>query len=172
MIDVNKQVQYEITLKRTIGSDGAPWEFNLRDVLRWIGLSKHASDSGHSLNPAKHLYLQRFRNPRGREKVEAIFQQAFPDFPLSLKNPRPSASPARLQIGYSSFMSGSKLAPPSRSLVLQQQLPALEALKGCLDQGWLVILVGPNGSGKTSLAKLAAEVCKAGGSLVGARKPR
>jgi len=88
MIDVNKQVQDEITLKRTIGSDGAPWEFNLQDVLRWIRLSKRMSDSGPSLNPAKHfraLYLQRFRNPRDQEKFEEIFRQAFPDFPLSLE---------------------------------------------------------------------------------------
>ncbi len=39
MIGVNKQVQDAITIKRTIGSDGAPWEFNLRDVLRWIRLT-------------------------------------------------------------------------------------------------------------------------------------
>ena len=160
MIGVNKQVQDAITVKRTIGSDGAPWEFNLRDVLRWIRLTKHGSHSSGSFNPAKYfraLYLQRFRNSRDRVIVEAIFQQAFPDFPLSLANPRPSASPSRFRVGHSSFAPESRRALFSKSLVLQQQLPTLEALRACLDQGWLVILVGPNGSGKTSLAQLVAE---------------
>jgi midasin len=156
MIGVNKEIQNEITLKQAIGSDGACWEFNLQDVLRCIRLSKHKSCSGRSFNPAQHfqaLYLQRFRNPRDRVIIVAIFQQAFP-YASKIHDPV-------------LFLSLFKLAPhhshtnlmvlSSKSLVLQQQLPPLEAAKACLDQGWLVILVGPNRSGKTSLAKLVAE---------------
>lgn len=63
------------------GMSGSPWEFNLRDVLRWCELITHYH-TDHNICPKPHgfvdlLYLQRFRNLEDRIQVINLFERIF-----------------------------------------------------------------------------------------------
>lgn len=160
MIRFNSRIHVESSIKRNLGTDGAPWEFNLRDVLRWIHLTNLRSRAGGEFDPSSHLspiYLQRFRTQKDRVRVAQIFEEEFPALTVHRDVARPSAAPTALQVGRAPFKVGRRNLRRSRGSMLQQQLATSEAAGSCLNQGWMVILVGNHGSGKTTLAKLFAE---------------
>lgn len=51
---------------------------------------------------------------------------------------------------------GSALALDPPLSITHQALRPLESLMKCVEMGWMAILVGPTGSGKTSLVRLLA----------------
>eukprot|EP00767_Chilomastix_cuspidata_P002703 gnl/Chilomastix_cuspidata/2822.p1 GENE.gnl/Chilomastix_cuspidata/2822~~gnl/Chilomastix_cuspidata/2822.p1 ORF type:complete len:4926 (+),score=474.49 gnl/Chilomastix_cuspidata/2822:1812-14780(+) len=62
------------------GEQGAPWEFNLRDILRWCDLIENgAVNSG-----ASHFFYRRFRTIEDSEFVRKLFEQVFG---LSIEGP-------------------------------------------------------------------------------------
>ncbi|KAJ3786228.1 hypothetical protein GGU10DRAFT_427553, partial [Lentinula aff. detonsa] len=78
MILFNSSLHDMVSVNRALGKEGAPWEFNLRDVLRWIDLLKLPSES--HLHPADHvrtIYLHRFRTSNDRLLAEALFKRTF-----------------------------------------------------------------------------------------------
>ena len=168
MVDFNTEV-YRATMETfAFGRDGAPWEFNLRDILRWCKLVKSSTE----LTPdafVQLLYLQRFRTETDRAQVVKLFEKCFKR-PLvyATRFPHHQLTPTHLQVGqailprvvhpYKETAHGSHHGaaavedqPP---LLLQHLLPALESLMKCVEFNWLAILVGPTASGKTSLLKL------------------
>lgn len=160
MIKFNSRIHEETSIQRKLGMDGAPWEFNLRDVLRWIHLTNLRSRAGGEFDPSSYLspiYLQRFRTPKDRVRVAQIFEEEFPALTVHRDAPRLSAAPTALQVGRTPFKLGRRNLRQSRGFMLQEQLATSEAAGTCLNQGWMVILVGNHGSGKTTLAKLFAE---------------
>ncbi|KAF8309082.1 P-loop containing nucleoside triphosphate hydrolase protein [Clavulina sp. PMI_390] len=161
MVRFNSRLQKEVIEARTIGHDGSPWEFNLRDILRWIRLTEESSRAGLPFDPSSHvgaIYVQRFRTVSDRQEVARLFEAEFPQHSLSLDLPRPSVSVGTVQVGHTTLSPTSpKLSRHGRFLALPHQLAALEAAGACLDQGWLLLLTGPAKSGKTTLAHLLAQ---------------
>ncbi len=51
MISFNSSLQDAVSVQRAFGKDGAPWEFNLRDVLRWTSVLQRPPK--HDLHPAE-----------------------------------------------------------------------------------------------------------------------
>jgi midasin len=70
MISFNSDVHLQTTTMHKFGAEGAPWEFNLRDVLRWLEIMRVPSAldlcQGDPLEYAGLLYIQRFRSARDR----------------------------------------------------------------------------------------------------------
>ena len=70
MIEFNNLLQIAVAEKQEFGLEGAPWEFNIRDVMRWASLLE-----GHDelvIHPASYLdpvYTSRFRTALDRQKV-------------------------------------------------------------------------------------------------------
>lgn len=66
MIAFNTAVHHQTMQTRAFGMEGSPWEFNLRDVLRWLSLLQSSSGLDIQRNSAVEyvglLYLQRFRS--------------------------------------------------------------------------------------------------------------
>ncbi|GAA6063185.1 hypothetical protein JCM10212_006851 [Sporobolomyces blumeae] len=161
MIAFNSRVHRQTMETRSFGMEGSPWEFNLRDVLRWLTLIRSSSglDSrrGEALEYFGLLYLQRFRNIADRTHVARLFAEAFGEAVDPLERPYPSFTPRLASIGHSLLpRSDSTIASGRPSLspaLLQRSLQPLEALVKCLDMGWLAILTGPRGGGKTSLVR-------------------
>jgi len=64
-----------------------------------------------------------------------------------------------LQVGHAWLERGSGLLPEAAPLqVLHSQLRPLQALVNCVRMRWLCILTGASGCGKTSLARLLAQL--------------
>ncbi|GAA5961125.1 hypothetical protein JCM3765_001235 [Sporobolomyces pararoseus] len=161
MIAFNTRV-HQLTMEaRSFGMEGSPWEFNLRDVLRWLTLVRSSSGldarQGEAIEYFGLLYLQRFRNLSDRTKVAQLFAEAFGESINPLERPYPSFTSRYASIGHSllprsdsTIATGRPLTSPS---LLQRSFQPLEALVKCLDMGWLAILTGPRGGGKTSLVR-------------------
>ena len=157
MITFNSRLNEEIVRKKAFAREGAPWEFNLRDLIRWGSLLK---DGGHLVHPSQYLhtlYLHRFRALDDREKVARLFTESFPSQP-TLPTPCLSVSPSYLQIG--AHLSTRKNFAPHRP---QPPLPPshlkyLETVATCSARGWLVILTGERSSGKSGLVRILANL--------------
>ncbi|EJD43593.1 P-loop containing nucleoside triphosphate hydrolase protein [Auricularia subglabra TFB-10046 SS5] len=164
MIEFNGRLHEETMVKRTLARAGAPWEFNLRDILRWTAHVSSPSGLNLSDGPVEHLdtlYLRRFRSDADREQAAALFAEvaSMPTSTLAPRNPAYSTAPGFLQVGHTLLH-----ADPSRvyaaarpAVLLQAHLPALQAFTTCVDNGTLTILVGSDSVGKTSLARLLAQ---------------
>ncbi|PWN48667.1 midasin [Violaceomyces palustris] len=166
MIDFNARLHQETMVRHSFGRVGAPWEFNLRDLLRWLNLLHTNLGMDADRNPLEHLaslYILRFRTSADRKAAAALFEQVFGVEPRLSVRPWPSITPDFVQLGHSLLPRGTRRRQDvSLDLaLLQHQLPTLEALADCLQMRWLGILTGPSGSGKTSVVRLLAQLAGA-----------
>ncbi|KAJ3195669.1 hypothetical protein HK101_011411 [Irineochytrium annulatum] len=72
MITFNIEMHLETNVKGSFGSSGGPWEFNLRDVLRWVDLMMSDDDFSHPMKYLEMLYSQRMRNEKDRAAVRTF----------------------------------------------------------------------------------------------------
>lgn len=152
MIAFNSRLNEEIVHKKAFAREGGPWEFNLRDLIRWGSLLKVNERLAHPSEYLHTLYLHRFRTADDRERVARIFAELFQTQP-TLHPSRPSISPSYLQIG--AHLSTRKNFSPHRahSLLLSSHLEYLETIATCSSKGWLIILTGERSSGKSGLLR-------------------
>ncbi|KAI0338876.1 P-loop containing nucleoside triphosphate hydrolase protein [Trametopsis cervina] len=160
MVNFTAQLNEEAMTKKSFARAGAPWEFNLRDILRWGSL---AQGSAHSqLQPEvliDMLFLQRFRTPTDRTFARELFERFVPNVAAATSmNPSIVVSPGSVRIGGAlnirqGYLSGNR--PPQ---LLHQHLPALQALATCIANGWLAILTGERSKGKKSVVRFMANI--------------
>ena len=167
MIRFNFCLNEEITVKHSFGRDGSPWEFNLRDIIRWGTLLNNVSRIALSSHPSDHLdalYLQRFRTSADRLRAMDVFCDVFnlPSSRLLHRDTWTSTTHHYAQFGFVSITRGNHHSLDN-SVELQHHLRALEAASVCIQNGWLVILSGISGAGKTQLIRYLAS--KAGRRL-------
>ncbi|KAK9239587.1 hypothetical protein V1525DRAFT_430746 [Lipomyces kononenkoae] len=157
-------LETETSLKKSFGRVGSPWEFNLRDTIRWFQLLLRHSKSCSAKEFLDIVVRQRFRTPEDRSAVDSLYEKQFHE----VYSPRAlgyTLSDEYLQVGHSVLQRMSNLGSCSllNSLVmLQCNILPMESLMTCVEMSWPAILTGPSNSGKTSLIRLLA-------CLVGAR---
>jgi midasin len=157
MITFNEVIRDSTMVSRTIGREGSPWEFNLRDLFRWFKLLSARNGLETSDHPVEYLrliYTQRFRNEKDRRAVLEAFVRIFgeqSDFP----RPQATITPSHYQIGHSLVQRSSSTSV--NQSVVHQQLDLAESILKCIEMGWLVILSGESGSGKRGLLKAIAD---------------
>lgn len=158
MIKFNTDLHHEVTVRRSFGTSGAPWEFNLRDVIRWGYLLTGAPE----LHPADFLhsvFLCRFRTSQDRQAARSIFDRVFQmDTRFTDTPPRVMMQPSHAQFGHSHLSRARASLTQRPSLVLKQHHSALETLADCVQKSWLSIITGPRNSGKKSLVRALANV--------------
>ena len=164
MIAFNSRLHRATMVERTIGRAGSPWEFNLRDVLRWLDLL-HARSGleqrpGQPIEHLRTIYLQRFRTPEDRAAVLKLFNEHFDDDSLELdRKPWLAASPQTAQVGHALIDRLPTVSAAADKLaLLQAHLSPMEALARCVDAGWLAIVSGSPASGKSSLLQSFAQM--------------
>ena len=157
MITFNSRLNEEIVQKKAFAREGGPWEFNLRDLIRWGSLLKVDERLAHPSEYLYALYLHRFRTPDDRERVVRIFTESFPTQP-TFHSPHPSISPSYLQIG--AYLSTRKNFSPHQPHppLLPSHLKYLETIATCSSRGWLVILTGERSSGKSGLLHILSNL--------------
>ncbi|CAN6670439.1 midasin [Trichomonascus vanleenenianus] len=152
------KLDYEVSVRKSFGHLGSPFEFNLRDTMRWLSLL----DEEGSLSSRSHPYdffdliiSSRFRTASCRRAALGIFKEFFGG-QLHRRDPY-------CYIGESFVQAGNALVPRlsdfefSYSLQhLQCNANILESVLICLKKSWPVILTGPTNSGKTSLLRFIA----------------
>lgn len=156
-----------MTQTRQIGALGAPWEFNLRDTLRWLGLvtseegllkgGKQAADF------LSTIISQRFRTPKDRKLVEALFAEVTQHVDANRKGLFHNLAPQHLQVGFGLLSRNALMAGPSTesmdigsNIDYKPYLPVLESVMIAIQKRWPVLLVGPTGAGKTALLEKLA----------------
>lgn len=154
MIRFVSSLDYETSIRRSFGANGSPWEFNLRDSLRWLELLASKDPLLSSAKAADFLDIvvsQRFRSTTDRQNIAQLFADAFGELPQphSLYH---SLNPAVCQVGLA-ILERNALLQPSRFPAINAvpRLAEIESLLICVKQDLPCILVGPSGSGKSSL---------------------
>ncbi|ROW12680.1 hypothetical protein VMCG_00623 [Cytospora schulzeri] len=164
MIRFVSALDYETSMRKSFGSHGSPWEFNLRDSLRWLELLASKDPLLASANASDFLDIivtQRFRSGIDRQHIVRLFTETFgvPPEPHSLYH---NLSSAVCQVGLA-MLDRNLLLQPNRfpSIDAVPRLAEIESLLICVKQNLPCILVGPSGSGKSSLlSHVAASVGK------------
>ncbi|KAK3283483.1 hypothetical protein CYMTET_8818 [Cymbomonas tetramitiformis] len=200
MVHFNCELQDQVMVRRSFGSAGAPWEFNLRDVLRWCELVEASpllphqpsqmeaqageGDEGSAglqalvLHMWRSVYLHRLRTPKDRAAIVALLGEHF-RLPLQF-NQEAEGSPgkggdAAVRLAESWVQVGRAYVPRMprgcvltdtaairagrRSVqLLPAQMGALEAMAHTVSRGWMTVLVGGSGTGKTTLVRELAHL--------------
>ncbi|KAL7319508.1 AAA ATPase midasin [Mucor circinelloides] len=161
MIDFNNKMYEETMIRCTFGRKGSPWEFNLRDVFRWLELMQ----KDHVTDPAEYLdiiYMQRMRTHEDRVHIVQLYESVF-----NVKYDRPvkphyQVTATSFNVGHSRLarkQTGSSLDVfEHQDHVLQSFLSPLESLIKCVESSWMAIVTGPSASGKTSLVRLLSKM--------------
>ncbi|TPX18376.1 uncharacterized protein E0L32_011709 [Thyridium curvatum] len=160
-------LEHEIVVDRSFGSQGSPWEFNLRDTLRWLEL---AASGGPLISHAEVqdfldiIVRQRFRTKYDRDQVVGIFERSFKKSYVehSLYH---NLSSVISQVGFG-LLERNSLAQPTDfpNIDVIPRLAEIESLMICIQENLPCILVGPSGSGKSALLNHVAAL--AGRKLV------
>lgn len=145
---------------RRIGARGSPWEFNLRDILRWL----HLLTSRQSVLPASSaadyrglLFLQRFRTVEDIAAVSGILEQHVTQ---TARHQRyfQNFSRETIQVGLG-VLRRNILTQPNHTTHLygsHKSIPVMESVIRCVQHNWPCLLVGQSGSGKTNIIRQLA----------------
>lgn len=156
MIAYVAAIQEKVDLNASFGSLGKPWEFNLRDVIRWMELVKdqHGLSKERSVGDYLDLVItQRLRTAQDREFLRDLFDE------LVGAGPEHRST---LALGLETFQAGIAVAlRKSVSTCLHQSWNAssvnhsatMELLTMCVQRNWPCVLVGPPGSLKLSVIR-------------------
>ncbi|KAI0443860.1 hypothetical protein F4803DRAFT_549785 [Xylaria telfairii] len=167
MIKFISDLETRILIDQAFGSQGSPWEFNLRDTLRWLHLldSQDPLLSTGTVDDFLNVAIrQRFRSDRDRSEVDQLFAEAFGSPPRTHQLYH-DISASAFQVGLA-HMLRNNLSKPLRPLGIDPvtRLQEFESLLVCVKHNLPCILVGPSGCGKSALLHQIA--AQAGKSLV------
>ncbi|CCH60894.1 hypothetical protein TBLA_0D03970 [Henningerozyma blattae CBS 6284] len=159
IIKLISTVEDEVTKKKLWGSAGTPWEFNLRDTLRWLKLLNKPSICGETVMDFVNIVIQqRFRTDDDRQRAQLLITNIFGDF--ETRDNYYKIDEDIVQIN-STFSTRNKLYqyPNSQKLIhLQCNNRVYESALKCINNNWPLILTGPTGSGKTDIIKFLASI--------------
>ncbi|XP_078798874.1 midasin isoform X2 [Oryzias latipes] len=161
MVEFSNKLVQEVCVQRHWGQRGSPWEFNLRDMFRWCQLMQNDQTPG-LYNPGQHVglvYADRMRSEADKAQVLVVFREVFGGDSAPYCGSRHfHITPLSLQVGLSVLprIGGFPLALDPPLSITHKALRPLESLMKCVEMGWMAVLVGPTGSGKTSLVRLLA----------------
>jgi midasin len=145
------ELDEHVVTRRAFGNLGAPWEFNLRDTLRWLQLLASSDFPGSARDFLDTIFVQRFRAESDRNRLRKLFQDQY-----GTHQPRMSLfhnmSTKSLQVGLGLLSRDTAITRPDTVSTLHvSQLGPMEALLISVKQNWPIIVVGPPGSGKTAM---------------------
>lgn len=149
-----ERLRHEVEDARSIGIAGAPWQLNLRDLLRWCEAAERRPELARRLG--KLLLAERFRSPADREAAGDLLKTSDDASADSESTCCWNATEGHLQIGSvsSERWSGAEGDSEEEYLLLREQLPQLESLQLCVTHRWIPILVGDSGDGFCNGSKL------------------
>lgn len=156
MIDFITQLELKTARDRSFGAQGAPWEFNLRDLLRWLNLlgSSDSLLATATVDDLLDLVIrQRFRTEKDRAEVTRLYTEIFGRSPKQHSLYHDTNS-SLSQVGLAMLPRNTLIQTvPMHNVDLRCRLAEIETLMLCVSQNIPCILSGPSGSGKSVLAQ-------------------
>ncbi|SCU87127.1 LAFA_0E04896g1_1 [Lachancea sp. 'fantastica'] len=153
LIEIISSMEDEVSNRRLWGNAGSPWEFNLRDTLRWLKLLTSPSLTT-GAGPVEYLDMiltQRFRTNEDRTKVANMFERFFGE-----REERPyylQITPEYLQVNSEVMPRAAFVKHHSLRGVkpLQCNFQVYESVMRCVKLNWPLVLCGPTNSGKSEI---------------------
>ncbi|KAI3766421.1 hypothetical protein L2E82_16478 [Cichorium intybus] len=161
LIEFNKRLHEDTMVNHKFGQDGSPWEFNLRDIIRSCQIIETVPKSSKPDCFLNTVYIQRMRSSTDRQQVIQLYEEIFGVKPSINVYPRVHLTPENLIIGNTDVKRTNTQSSTVSSCdlkILPGMRQSLETVAQCLHHQWLVLLIGPAGSGKTSLIRLMSHL--------------
>ncbi|KAI5957391.1 MDN1 [Candida margitis] len=160
LIEFMSTIENEVVTRKLWGHSGSPWEFNLRDSLRWLSLytAKNLQADTQISDFMNMIICQRFRNPEDRTHAFDLFAKSFGAF---------AKRDNYFNKAVSFVQAGSAILPRNnlmqynngdRLLPLQCNFSIMETALRCVSYNMPMILTGPTSSGKTCLIRYMANI--------------
>jgi len=145
------ELDEQVVTRRAFGNLGAPWEFNLRDTLRWLQLLASTEFPGSASDFLDTVFVQRFRAESDRNRLRKLFESQYGAHEPRM-NLLHNLSTDAVQVGLGLLRRDTTVTRPDAVSTLRvSHLGPMEALLISVKQNWPVIVVGPSGSGKTAM---------------------
>ncbi|USW52776.1 Putative von Willebrand factor, type A, AAA+ ATPase domain, midasin, midasin, AAA lid domain 7 [Septoria linicola] len=152
----------EVADRRSFGSSGGPWEFNLRDITRWLALASAGDGllrAGTPRDFVTMLFTQRFRTAFDRACVNKLFASIFGEAQYT-SDLFCTLSTRTLQIGLALLPRDALYTRPLKETAADagpsRHLRAVQSAMLCVHKAWPVILAGAPGAGKTTVVERLA----------------
>ena len=159
LIQFISRIEHALVTERSFGSQGGPWEFNLRDVLRWLQLLSSSDDLLRAADMGDFIDLvvrQRFRSQKDRNEVNRLFSEVTGSTPR-VRNLYHNISSLQGQVGLALINRTLDLQPESLpGINIVPRLPELETIMICVKKNIPCILSSPSGHGKSVLLEHVA----------------
>ncbi|KAI9166729.1 Midasin [Paramyrothecium foliicola] len=159
LIHFISQLEHQIVVEKAYGSQGGPWEFNLRDVLRWLNLLSSSDpllQSGRVDDFLDMVVRLRFRTEHDRAAVSTLFGNVFGRAPLT-HHLYHVINSAYGEVGLALLTRDANSQPqPLPPISVTPRLSELESLMICVKQNMPCIISGPSGFGKSALLEYVA----------------
>ena len=176
IVHYTTSLHHASAVARTMGREGAPWEFNLRDAMRWCEVSNSLRSPSSMTSPeewidhlrrtAELVYVARFRNEADKAQARVLFATAFhvdaDSTVLEIASPELDVQQRRIACGgvaverHPSSDNSDNLEDDAA--LISTQLLALPSMIACVKHGWMCLVTGPPSSGKTTLVRMLARL--------------
>lgn len=158
VIEYIVDLENEVSTKKSFGLAGSPFEFNLRDSMRWLQLLNDSSFAPSAFEYFDLVIRSRFRTAQDAESATKLYEERFGAIPH--RDLYFFASQNIVQVGHSRLArtQGTSTQLYNGMMPLQCNNLALETAITCVNSAWPLILIGDTSSGKTSLIRFLASL--------------
>lgn len=142
------ELEKEVNVKKAWGHTGGPWEFNIRDIIKFLNIENSSA--------LDLVFIQKFRLQKDKDNIYSIYKKIFGSLPMKntyyfSNDDYLQFNDARIQkIENTGFAQGNKLAP------LQSNIEYLQSIIVSINKNFPVLLVGPTLGGKSDLINFVA----------------
>ena len=156
LVNFSVELHRKVSVEKNWGYSGSPWQFNLRDLLRWCQAA--SAEPQLALRYADLIFVERFRMPCDRDAARRCLKDIVENVDATVADSF-FIDKNSLQIGSAVLRRSNKSLPSLQNYrLINTQFEALESLMLCVKNNWLSIVVGRNGSGKSSLVSILSDL--------------